>query len=223
MAPEKFIDAQYLSKAIGVGTNEDANGHLKKLDIAFSYAKPESLIAFFLRAMTQEGDTVLDFFAGTGTTAAAAHKMNRRYIGIEQMDYIQQATIARLKYVIRGEQGGISPAVNWKGGGSFVYCELAEQNQSFADAIQSANDTASLWQIWEAMSQSGYISHKVDPKAIEENRDSFAELSLAGQKRFLMEVLDKNLLYVNACDMDDAESGLSEADRAFTRQFYGEA
>lgn len=76
MAPEKFIDDQYLSKAIGVGTNEDASSHLKNLGVQFSYSKPESVVAFFVRAMTKEKDLILDFFIGSGTTAAVAHKMN---------------------------------------------------------------------------------------------------------------------------------------------------
>ena len=89
MAPEKYIDEQYLSKAIGVGSNEDATTHLRNLGINFSFSKPESLVAFFVRAVTEENDIVLDFFLGSGTTAAVCHKMNRQYIGIDQMDYIQ--------------------------------------------------------------------------------------------------------------------------------------
>lgn len=73
---------------------------------------------------TNEGDIVLDYHLGSGTTGAVAHKMNRQYIGIEQMDYIETVSVERLKKVIAGEQGGISKDVEWQGGGSFVYCEL---------------------------------------------------------------------------------------------------
>ncbi|QQH28508.1 site-specific DNA-methyltransferase [Mycoplasmopsis bovis] len=64
--------------------------------------------------------------------------MNRRYIGIEQMDYIQDITVERLKKVIDGEQGGISKLVNWQGGGSFVYCELLENSQKLINEVQKA-------------------------------------------------------------------------------------
>lgn len=73
----------------------------------------------------------MDFFAGSGTTLAVAHKMNRRWVGIEQMDYIENITKERLKKVLNGEQGGISKEVNFNGGGSFVYCELMPLNAVF--------------------------------------------------------------------------------------------
>lgn len=83
-------------------------------DENFKGQKPEALIARILEASTNEGDLVMDFFAGSGTTLAVAHKMKRRWIGIEQMDYIESITKERLKKVVAGEQGGISKAVNWQ-------------------------------------------------------------------------------------------------------------
>lgn len=80
---------------------------------------------------TKESDVVLDYHLGSGTTAAVAHKMNRQYIGIEQMDYIEELVVNRLKNVINGEQTGISKDVNWTGGGSFVYAELKNDAQDF--------------------------------------------------------------------------------------------
>ncbi|UYZ58172.1 site-specific DNA-methyltransferase [Hymenobacter latericus] len=79
--------------------------------------KPEQLIRRIIELGSQESDLVLDFFAGSGTTAAVAHKMGRRYIAIEQMDYVNTVTVPRLQKVIAGEQGGISKAQNWTGGG----------------------------------------------------------------------------------------------------------
>lgn len=90
----------------------------------FSTQKPEKLIERVINSVTKENDIVLDYHLGSGTTCAVAHKMNRRYIGIEQMDYIETIAVERMKKVIGGEQGGISKSVNWKGGGSFVYAEL---------------------------------------------------------------------------------------------------
>lgn len=72
------------------------------------------------------------------------------------------------------------------------------------------------------MKKIGFISYKVNPAAIDEAADDFIKLTLSDKKRFLAEILDKNLLYVNKCDMDDAEYGISEADKAFTKSFYGE-
>src|SRR5690606_2004064 len=81
--------------------------------------KPEQLIRRILEACTEENDIVLDYHLGTGTTAATSHKMNRQYIGVEQLDYIESFTIARLNKVINNEdQSGISKDVNWQGGGS---------------------------------------------------------------------------------------------------------
>ncbi len=91
----------------------------------FDYAKPENLIKAILEVSTGDDDLILDFFLGSGTTCAVAHKMNRRYIGVDQMDYIERLAVTRLKKVIEGEQGGVSEKVDWQGGGSFVYCEHA--------------------------------------------------------------------------------------------------
>ena len=107
-------------------SNTQSNRHMKELfdKAIFSYSKPEGLIMDILKFATQENDLVMDFFLGSGTTAAVAHKMNRQYIGIEQMDYIESVSVERLKKVIEGEQGGISKAINWQGGGEFIYFEL---------------------------------------------------------------------------------------------------
>ena len=88
--------------------------------------KPEELIERILNLTTKEDDIILDYHLGSGTTSAVAHKMNRQYIGIEQMDYIENIVIERMKKVIEGEQGGISKSVDWKGGGSFVYYKLKQ-------------------------------------------------------------------------------------------------
>ena len=189
----------------------------------FKTPKPERVIKKIFDIATKEGDIILDFFGGSGTSAAVANKMNRRYILCEQMDYIQTFIIERLKKVIAGEQGGISKDVNWQGGGTFVYCELAKLNQAVVEEIESATGSDTLATIWGKMKKSGFISYKVDPAAIDEVAEGFDTLSLENQKKFLMELLDKNLLYVNKCDMDDAEFGISETDKAFTKSFYKEA
>ncbi len=220
MAPEKFIEEQYLSKAIGVGTNEDASTHLKKMGINFSNSKPESIVAFFLRAITKESDLVLDFFLGSGTTCAVAHKMKRRYIGIEQMNYIQTETLKRMLKVIDGEQGGVSKSVSWQGGGSFVYCELAKANGKFVEEIEAATTTEQLENIWSRMKATGHLNYKVDIKEVDANAADFEALTIEDQKRFLIECLDKNLLYVPLADIDSNEYDVSDEDKRLTREFY---
>lgn len=157
---------------------------------------------------------------GSGTTAAVAHKMNRRYIGIDQMDYIEDTACKRLTKVIEGEQGGISKSVNWRGGGSFVYCELAKANQQFADDVEQASSTEELATIWEQMQETGFLSWKVSPKEIDANAEDFTVLAIEDQKRFLIECLDKNLLYVPYSEIDNAEFAISESDKKINNQFY---
>ena len=111
-----------------VGTTREANGELRVLSESFDFAtpKPERLIERILRLATVPSDLVLDSFLGSGTTAAVAHKMNRRYIGIEMGEHARTHCIPRLQKVIDGEQGGISEAVGWKGGGGFRFCTLGQ-------------------------------------------------------------------------------------------------
>jgi len=189
---------------------------------SFSFPKPEILIKNIIEISTNENDIVLDFFLGNGTTAAVAHKMGRRYIGIEQMNYIEDIAVERLKKVIEGEQGGISKSINWQGGGSFVYCELKKLNQKYVEEIQIAQDSGQLRNIYDDLVGSGYISSKVKPSEINANSEEFLQLSIDDQKKFLLELIDLNLLYVNYCDIDDEEFEVSDADKKFTKSFYGE-
>ena len=117
----------------------------------FAYPKNERLIERIIEYTTEEGDIVLDFHVGSGTTTAVAHKMNRQWIAVEQMDYVETITMERLKKVVGKkvkaegklieeidyDTGGISKSVNYQGGGDFIYCELMPYNQAFMDKIQS--------------------------------------------------------------------------------------
>lgn len=220
MAPEKFFDEQYLSKAIGVGTNEDASTHLRNMGINFSFSKPESVVAYFVRAVTKEEDWVMDFFVGSGTTAAVAMKMKRRFIAVDQMDYIGTETLKRLRKVIEGEQGGISSSVGWQGGGSFVYCELAKSNALFIDEINAAKKEDTLKDIWKRMQETGNLNYKINPADIAESAEDFNALSLKDKKRFLLECLDKNLLYIPVSDIDSEEYSIDAEDKRLTQEFY---
>ena len=183
--------------------------------------KPEALIKRIFEMTTDNGDIVLDFHLGTGTSIATAHKMGLRYIGVEQMDSQISIILDRMPKVINGETAGISKSVDWQGGGSFVYCELAKLNQKYVDDIQTATNDSEIVAIWEEMLKTGFISCKVNPSEIDMEDTDFVELSLDDKKRFLMEMLDKNQLYVNYCDIEDETFAVSEADKAFTKSFYG--
>lgn len=138
--------------------------------------KPEKLISRILELCTNEGDLVLDFFAGSGTTGAVAMKMNRKFILCEQMDYIQDITCQRLIQTIMHDSRGISSEVNWQGGGSFVYCELANANQNFVDEIQSASSLYEIKDIYLRIIETGFISSKVNPRNINDNAEDFYAL-----------------------------------------------
>ncbi|HFI0424376.1 TPA: DNA methyltransferase [Streptococcus suis] len=201
--------------------NKDGNDEITELFSRddFSYAKPEKLIKDILQVSSCEGDIVLDFFLGSGTTAAVAHKMNRQYIGIEQMDYIETVSVERLKKVIAGEQGGISKDVNWSGGGSFVYAELKNDAQDFKNAIFEATTTEELLELFELAKKSSFLSYRIDPKKLKKNE--FSQLSLAEQKQILSEIIDNNNLYVNYSDIDDSDYQISAEDRKLNHSFYG--
>lgn len=196
--------------------------------------KPEQLIRRIINMTTSKSDIVLDFFAGSGTTGAVAHKMGRRYIMCEQIENQIDLQLKRLPHVIgkvdkydafekcvNFDQSGISQTVNWQGGGSFIYCELAKANQEFADKIERAETTEQLSEIWEQMEQTSFLSWKVNVEEINEQANDFSELSIENQKRFLIECLDKNLLYVPYSEIDNEEFAISDKDKNLNNKFYG--
>ena len=212
-----------------VGNNDEANKEIKTLitDYNFSTPKPERLLQRIVHIGSDEGDIVLDFFAGSATTAAVAHKMNRQWITIEQMDYVETITIERLKKVIAGEQGGISKSVNWQGGGDFIYCELMPYNQAYIDKIQATQSSEELVALWRDIAENSFLNWYVNPELPTEAVDDFIEIGkgeggLDKQKKLLAELLDKNQLYVNLSEIEDENFGVSEEDKALNRAFYGE-
>lgn len=190
----------------------------------FDYAKPEELLSEIMKVTTTEHDMVLDFFMGSATTQAVAMKMNRRFIGIEQMDYIKTVSVERLKKVIAGEQGGISKDVNWQGGGSFVYAELMEKNQGYLKDIQHAETTKQLEDVVNRMIAGGAdFDFRVDVEKVMQDPE-YQAMSLADKKQLMVKVIDKNQLYYAYSDMEDrdVQELMSESDIAFNKSFYGE-
>ena len=182
--------------------------------------KPEKLLKILMEYVTNEGDIVLDFFGGSGSTAATAHKMNRQYILIEQMDYIEEKIVERLNNVIKGDETGISKDVNWTGGGSFVYCELKNDAQDFKNTVLEARVPETLSQLFEQAKKSSFLSYRVDPKKLK--KSEFEKLSLAEQKQILLELVDNNNLYVNYSEIDDSDYGISLEEKKLNKDFYGE-
>ncbi|MBZ5976100.1 site-specific DNA-methyltransferase [Leuconostoc gelidum subsp. gelidum] len=190
----------------------------------FDYAKPEELLSEIMKVTTTEHDMVLDFFMGSATTQAVAMKMNRRFIGIEQMDYIKTVSVERLKKVIAGEQGGISKDVNWQGGGSFVYAELMEKNQGYLKDVQQAETTKELEDVVQRMIEGGAdFDFRVDVEKVLQDPE-YQAMVLADKKQLIVKVIDKNQLYYAYSDMDDrdVQELMSDSDIAFNKSFYGE-
>lgn len=189
----------------------------------FEHEKNEEIVRRIVEWLTNGNDIVLDFFAGSGTTAAVAHKMNRQWIAVEQMDYIDTVTVERLNKVIAGEQGGISKSVNWQGGGDFLYCELMPYAQTYVDRIQRAQSSRELDKLWQEISRSTFLNWYINNEDPSEARKTFAEINYpAKQKQLLMDLLDKNQLYVHYSEIDDADYKVSSYDKKLSRLFYGD-
>lgn len=208
---------------IEVGTNQGASLDLEKTfgERVFAFPKPEGLLQRIIEISTNENDLVLDFFAGSGTTLAVAHKMKRRYIGIEQMEYIESITKERLKKVIEGEQGGISKAVSWSGGGNLIYCELASLNAKFIEKIENSSDENELNQIYENLQKLAFIDYRVDIQNDLKDME-FSNLDFTNKKRILKKCLDRNMDYIPYADMDDSEYKIDERAKKLNKIFYGE-
>jgi len=183
--------------------------------------KPEELVERIFKAIIEPKDIILDFFMGSGTTCSVAHKMKIQYIGVEQLNHGKSDGLIRLKNVIKGDQSGISKEVGWKGGGEFVYLELAKWNENFSEKIKKAKSVKELAKIWQEMKQKAFLSYQVNPKTIDSKAKNFNQLVLTDQKRFLLECLDKNQMYINYSEIDDEDYKVSKDDKKINKEFYG--
>jgi len=181
----------------------------------FSYPKSLYAVMDIIKILSDKNDRILDFFAGSGTTAHAVLELNkedggnRQFIMVEQMDYIETVTCKRVQKVI--EQNGNS---------SFIYLELKKYNQAFIEQIEVAKDTETLLQIWEQMKAKSFLNYNVDIKKQEEHIEEFKTLTLKEQKQHLCEILDKNQLYVNLSSLEDADFACSDDEKKVTKDFY---
>lgn len=158
---------------------------------------------------------VLDFFWGSWTTAHAVLELNkddgwnRKFILTEQMDYIDTVTKERIKEVIKR---------NWED--EFVYMEMVKQNESFVSMIDDTKSTDDLIKIWEQIKESAFINYSVNISDIDNSIEDFRALSIEEQKAFLMDILDKNLLYLNYSEIEDKNNKVSDEDIKLNNNFY---
>lgn len=210
------------------GHNRQAKSEQKKLfpnllkNDLFSTPKPEKLLKYIIEISTKKSDIILDFFMGSSTTQAVAMKMNRQFIGIEQMDYINTVSVPRLQKVIDGEQGGISKDVDWPGGGSFVYAELDSLNQHYINKLNELTSEEELEAILEEMKSSAYLNFKVELHKVTVKDKDFSTFSLDKKKKVLIDVLDMNQLYLNYSEIDDTQYNISEEVKQFNHSFYNQ-
>ena len=182
--------------------------------------KPEALLKRIIEIATNDNDIVLDYHLGSGTTAAVAHKMKRQYIGVEQLDYGENDSTIRLQNVINADASGVSKAYNWQGGGAFTYLELKKYNQIFIEHIEAAKNSKQLLKIWGQMKAKSFLNYNVDLKKQEAHIEDFKKLKLEQQKQHLLELLDKNQLYVNLSSLHDSDFEVRPDEQKVTTDFY---
>ncbi len=197
--------------------NKRGSKDLEELDLKgkFRYPKSVQYIKKLISYITFENDIILDFFAGSGTTGHATLELNkqdgsnRKFILVEQLDEHIAVMKKRMKKAL--EQSTDE---------NFVYLELMKWNENFVEKIQKAKTKQELAELWATMKKKAFLSYKIDIKAVDGNAKDFADLSIEDQKKFLLECLDKNHLYVNYSEIDDEEYGVSEGDKKLNKKFY---
>ncbi|VVH57300.1 Type III restriction-modification system methylation subunit (EC, partial [uncultured Gammaproteobacteria bacterium] len=224
------------------GSTQQGKEELKKIlkQNIFSTPKPENFLQRIIHIATKKGDLVLDYHLGSGTTCAVAHKMGRQYIGIEQMDYIEDIAVKRMQKVIGttvkkdGEllesldfdSGGISKSVDWQGGGEFIYFELDKYNQKYIDklnAIKQGHGTAkTIEQLYDEITKHAFLNYDVESEKLLASKKDFEKLSLANQLEFLFSILNKNQLYKNLAEIDDKDLTVDEKTKHLNNDFYHE-
>lgn len=187
----------------------------------FDGQKPEKLLKRIIESVTDEGDLVLDYHLGTGTTAVVANKMNRRYIGIEQLDYGETDSVKRLEKCVMGTLKGYGEFPDWQGGGSFVYCNIKNDANKFREKVRVADDKK-MDDLLDEVLNSSFLSYRIDAKNHNIKLGDFHKLSLADKKHVLLDLIDNNTLYLNYSEIDDTTYKISDEDKKHNKAFYGE-
>ena len=184
---------------------------------AFSFPKSLYAVIDVLKLMTSGQDIILDFFAGSGTIAHAVFELNkedkgkRQFILIEQLDEHIEICLDRTNHVLKNQPLKMS----------YIYSELKKYNEGFIESIQDAKTTKELLSIWEDMKVKGMVDWRLDWKKFNESLAEFKAMPLDKQKKTLVELLDKNALYVPLADINDRDFEVSKEDKALNKQFYG--
>ncbi|MDP2642517.1 MAG: site-specific DNA-methyltransferase [Candidatus Peregrinibacteria bacterium] len=185
--------------------------------------KPEPLLKRIIELGSSENDIVLDFFAGSGTTCAVAHKMGRQWIAIEQLDYSDNNPEERMKGVIAGDPTGISKTINWKGGGDFIYTQLAKWNEEAKEKISEAKSYDELVKLFSLLYEKYFLNYNVRAKDFKESiieNNEFKKLSLERQKEIFGKMLDLNQMYINFSERNDKKYELTSRDIELSEKFY---
>ena len=223
---EKFkAPSTIINRDNNVGTNEEATQELAdmfdvEIGTIFNYNKPVSLLKYLINMVCFEDKNaiVLDYHCGSGTTGHSLLELNkidegnRRFIMIEQMNYAETITAKRISKVIENNKAG-----------SFVYLELAKNNQNAIDQIQNCKSYDELILFFNEMCEKYFLHYNIKVKQFKEEvckEENFKKLSLHKQKEMFIKMLDLNQLYVNLSDMEDKKYNLSAEDIAVTKGFY---
>lgn len=209
-------------KTVWIDSKYDANEHgtqiVKSLVPNCKFDFPKSIYNVYdcLYAVVgnDKNAIVLDFFAGSGTTAHALLMLNnedngnRKFILCEQMHYVDTITKERVKQVIKND-----------GKGSFVYAELKQWNETYIQIIQEAKTAKELTGIYKKMQAEAFFRYEIDLSKFDKKQ--FGQLIVDEQKQVLLECLDKNHLYVNYNEMEDATYKISAEEKKINKAFYG--
>ena len=202
----------------------DANEYGTKLvkslvpDVRFDFPKSLWNVYDCLHSVVADDENaiILDFFGGSGTTGHATLELNkdggnRKFIIVEQMDYINTVTLPRLEAVIRSDESEES----------FVYFELKKYNQDFIERVNAAENMGMLDEVYSDMAKNAFLKFWFDKKSFEKD-ENFRSLSLPERKKKLIEILDENQLYLNYPDMEDKKHKVTETEKVLTNRFYGQ-
>jgi len=182
----------------------------------FSFPKSLYTVLDTIKLMSNPDDIILDFHAGSGTTGHAVLELNkedggnRQFILVEQLDKHIDICIERNQKVIKQENIDAN----------FTYFALKKYNQAFTEKIQEAKTTDELLAIWEQIKERSFLNYNVDLKKQEDHIEEFKQLSIDKQKQHLIEVLDKNQLYVNLSSINDKDFEVSEKEKQVTKDFH---
>ena len=212
LAQSIWYDSKFSASEYGTRTLDNLLGERE----LFSYPKaPDAVRKSILAATDNKNAVILDFFGGSGTTAQAVLDLNkedggnRKFIITEQMDYIETVTKKRVRKVIENNSSG-----------SFLYAELMQYNQYYIDRILETKTKEDVLKVWKEMEDKAFLSYQFNKDIFNERLEAFKTASLETMQRYLIEILDKNQLYVNFSEIEDENFSVNIEDKALNYSFY---